>query len=667
MSAPETIDSAAANQRALGAAVARLRSRLEGSASGSGPGNAIATEPATVSAPPALEQIASRFRLSAFERDLLLLVAAPEMDSQFAELLARLHGDPRRRHATFGLALGTLPDAHWSALGPEAPLRRWRLIEVGTGEGLIQCPLRVDERILHYLCGVPARDDRLRPIFHALAPHGLFSKTQQDCVEACTRHLRSATAPLVLQLASDSASDARSVAAAAAAELGAALFLVDAHDLPESAAEREALARLWEREVALTGALAAIEMTGGDAEERRALAWLDQLQTSALLLARSGAAPRHQRLVRVDLPRLSAEELPLLWNAALGQMAGRLNGEVTAVSREFRLGTEDIRFIAGQLHAEFPSAPGAASAAGSPRASRKSSTSAPRGDPPRRLRALCRARARAPLEALAQRLEPSAGWEDLVLPAEARQRLKEIVMHARHSHRVGEEWGFAARGPRGLGLSALFSGPSGTGKTLSAEVLARDLDLELFRIDLSAVVSKYIGETEKNLRRIFDAAESGVAILLFDEADALFGKRTEVKDSHDRYANIEVSYLLQRMEAYRGIAILTTNLKASLDTAFLRRLRFVVQFPFPDAAQRAEIWRRVFPSQTPTEGLEPRRLAQLNVAGGHIRNIALGAAVLAADAGEPVRMKHLHDAARAECAKLERPASDSEFAGWLGT
>jgi SpoVK/Ycf46/Vps4 family AAA+-type ATPase len=199
---------------------------------------------------------------------------------------------------------------------------------------------------------------------------------------------------------------------------------------------------------------------------------------------------------------------------------------------------------------------------------------------------------------------------------------------------------------------------------MAAEVLATELRLDLYRVDLSATVSKYIGETEKNLRRIFDAAEEGGTILLFDEADALFGKRSEVKDSHDRYANIEVGYLLQRMEAYRGLAILTTNLRAALDSAFLRRLRFIVQFPFPDAAQRAEIWRRVFPAATPTDGLDAGALAQLNVAGGNIRNIALGAAFLAAEAGQPVRMAHLLHAARDEYAKLEKSLTGAEVDSW---
>ena len=172
---------------------------------------------------------------------------------------------------------------------------------------------------------------------------------------------------------------------------------------------------------------------------------------------------------------------------------------------------------------------------------------------------------------------------------------------------------------RGFGVAALFAGPSGAGKTLAAEVLANELNLDLFRIDLSAVVSKWVGETEKNLRRVFDAAEEGSAVLLFDEADALFGKRSEVKDSHDRYANIEVSYLLQKLEAYRGLAILTTNLRSHIDEAFLRRLRFVIEFPFPTSAERARIWARAFPGQTPVEGLSIERMAQLNVVGGAIR------------------------------------------------
>jgi SpoVK/Ycf46/Vps4 family AAA+-type ATPase len=251
------------------------------------------------------------------------------------------------------------------------------------------------------------------------------------------------------------------------------------------------------------------------------------------------------------------------------------------------------------------------------------------------------------------------------VPELQRQVLRDIAIHVKQRATVYETWGFATKGTRGLGISALFAGGSGTGKTMAAEVLANELRLDLYRIDLSQVVSKYIGETEKNLRRVFDAAEESGAILLFDEADALFGKRSEIRDSHDRYANIEVSYLLQRMEAYRGLAILTTNFKSALDTAFLRRIRFTVQFPFPDAAQRAEIWRRIFPATTPTRDLDCAKLARLNVTGGNIRNIALNAAFLAADAGEPVQMKHILRAARSEYLKLEKSLTEAEIGGWV--
>jgi SpoVK/Ycf46/Vps4 family AAA+-type ATPase len=221
------------------------------------------------------------------------------------------------------------------------------------------------------------------------------------------------------------------------------------------------------------------------------------------------------------------------------------------------------------------------------------------------------------------------------------------------------------KGRRGLGLSALFAGPSGTGKTLAAEVLATELRLDLYRIDLSAVVSKYIGETEKNLKQVFDAAESGGCLLLFDEADALFGKRSEVKDSHDRYANIEVGYLLQRMESFQGLAVLTTNLKSSLDKSFQRRLRFTVDFPFPDAAQREQIWARAFPAQTPTLDLDPVRLSALNMTGGNIHNIALNAAFLAADAGQPVGMSHILQAAQLEAIKAEWTLAEVEVRRWV--
>jgi SpoVK/Ycf46/Vps4 family AAA+-type ATPase len=286
-----------------------------------------------------------------------------------------------------------------------------------------------------------------------------------------------------------------------------------------------------------------------------------------------------------------------------------------------------------------------------------------------RLWEACLSHSRPRLDRLAVRIEPRATWRDLVLPEEPLALLREISAQVKQRSKVYDEWGFRRKMSRGFGISALFAGESGTGKTMAAEVIANELRLNLYRIDLSAVVSKYIGETEKNLRRVFDAAEDGGVILFFDEADALFGKRSEVKDSHDRYANIEINYLLQRMEAYRGLAILATNMKSALDQAFLRRLRFIVNFPFPGPAERQTIWEGVYPKPdekgvlpgTPVEAPDYKHLARLNVTGGSIHNIALNAAFRAAAAGKSVTVPLILEAARAEFRKLEKPINDSEF------
>jgi SpoVK/Ycf46/Vps4 family AAA+-type ATPase len=274
----------------------------------------------------------------------------------------------------------------------------------------------------------------------------------------------------------------------------------------------------------------------------------------------------------------------------------------------------------------------------------------------------CLARTRPRLDAFAQRLSSTVGWDDIVLPTDELDALREVADQVAYRHTVYRRWGFADRISRGLGISALFCGPSGTGKSMAAEVIANHLRLDLHRIDLSTVVDKYIGETEKNLRRLFDAAESGGAILFFDEADALFGKRSQVKDAHDRYANIEVNYLLQRMESFTGLAILATNMRSALDPAFLRRLRFVITFPYPDVDQRRAIWARVLPPRTPRDpNLDLDRLARLPATGGMIRNIALNAAFAAAAAATDVTMPLLLAAARSEFRKADLPVRDRDF------
>jgi SpoVK/Ycf46/Vps4 family AAA+-type ATPase len=273
----------------------------------------------------------------------------------------------------------------------------------------------------------------------------------------------------------------------------------------------------------------------------------------------------------------------------------------------------------------------------------------------------CLAATRPLLDRLAERIEPKASWDDIVLPDAEMKLLSQIASQVRNRGRVYETGGFAATRSRGLSINALFTGESGTGKTMAAEVLANELKLGLYRIDLSSVVNKYIGETEKNLRRLFDAAEDGGAILFFDEADALFGKRSEVKDSHDRYANIEINYLLQRLESFSGLAIMATNMKGALDPAFLRRIRFILEFRAHTPAERAMIWQKIFPSQTETAGLDYERLSRLNLNGGSINNVAINAAFLAAQAGTQVTMPLVLEAARTEFLKLKRPLSEADF------
>ena len=642
-----------ANQRYLTAEIARIRALLSADSpgqegDGSSPAAAVEAARRDLPGPPALDLLVSAFGLSSFERDLLLLLAAVELNGEVAGLCARHNANTEHRSVTFSLALARLPEPHWSALTPAAGLRHWRLVELGPGDGLVQSPLRIDEWALHFLTGVAQLDQRLQGVVEPLpAPRALTpgqSGLAQRLAQLWRGHGDLWTLPVV-QLCGDPETGEQ-IAAAACRALGWEPFRLVVEELPVTAAERDAFLRLWERQLLLHPCalfLAAGELDGPE-QTRRLRGFLGRVHGGVVAGLRQPLALPGRRAVTLTVPRPSTGEQRELWQRALGPVARKLNGDVERLLNQFRLDAGAIMDVSAALEA------------------------APQegadGEPGARLWEACRRQARPRLGELAQRVDSTVGWDDLVLPQPQLHTLHQVAAQVRRRVRVYEEWGFGAKNPLGMGVTALFHGPSGTGKTLAAEVLTNALELDLYRIDLSTVVSKYIGETEKNLRRIFDAAEHGGAILLFDEADALFGKRSEVKDSHDRYANIEVSYLLQRMEAYRGLAILTSNRKQALDTAFLRRLRFIVQFPFPDAAQRAEIWRRTFPQQAPTEGLDMQKLARLNVAGGHIRNIALNAAFLAADRDRPVTMGDLKQAAQTEYAKLEKPVT-AELRDWI--
>lgn len=645
-----------ANQRYLSAGLDRVRFQLEARAGKEGEKSrsmgGTDPEPGDVSqsAPPALDYLCSVFKLTPFERDVLLLCAGAELDSRFPALCAAAQNDVSKSYPTFSLALSMLPDAHWSALSPAGPLRYWRLIEVGSGNTAAQFPLRIDERILHYLTGTSYLDERLAGYVRPMLVDGELARSHellaQQIAKVWSQHREGGELP-VIQLSGNEVSSKHNIAVYGCAMLGMNLYALPAHAVPSNPFESETLRRLWQREGVLSSGALLLDCSELDAEPGQNAAIQRWIESSNYPLIVSGPERRvigSKHVISFDVGKPTTEEQYQLWQNALGPAAAQLNGRLEALVSHFSLDAHAIQAVAAGALQDQTGVPGKLGQA---------------------LWAACSNHAHPRLGELAQHIRAMAHWDDLVLPEAQIETLQDAARQIRQRLKVYETWGFAAKSTRGLGISALFAGVSGTGKTMSAEVLANELGLELYRIDLSQVVSKYIGETEKNLRRVFDAAEESSAILLFDEADALFGKRSEVKDSHDRYANVEISYLLQRMEAYRGLAILTTNMKEALDQAFLRRIRFVIQFPFPDLAQRVEIWKRIFPPQTPTEGLDVHRLAKLNLTGGNIRNIALYAAFLAADSDQPVRMDHLLRAARVEFAKLEKPLTDTEIGGWV--
>jgi hypothetical protein len=648
MERPTDTPWAVANQRSLAAALARVRAALERHAGRPPAGGAIPGE-APEESDSALGSLVRAFGLSPFERDVLLLAAGVELDATFAALCAEAQGRESAAYPTFGLGLAALEDPHWSALTPDGPLRRWKLVEVATQaeRGLTASPLRIDERVLHYLAGVSHPDERLAGLIDPVPPGDDLVPSQWTLARRVAALWSGSPGPLaVVELTGCDAPTRRGVARAACEELGLGLLALSADAIPAHPGDLDALARLCERECVLAAASLYVDAAAIDPADPRAAAAVSRLVerfSGAVLLGTAARWVSLRRLsVSFDVRRPTPGEQHELRRALLGTAGDRLNGQLPRLASQFDLSAGAVRASVREALVSGDGDDGLAD----------------------RLWDACRAQARPRLEALAQRIEPAATWDDLVLPEAEREALREIAAQVAHRSTVYDDWGFGPPGARGLGICALFAGGSGTGKTLAAEVLAHALRLDLYEIDLAGVVSKYIGETEKNLRRVFDAAEEGGAILFFDEADALFGKRGEVKDSHDRYANIEINYLLQRMESYRGLAILATNRKGDLDPTFLRRLRFVVNFPFPDDSRRAEIWRCILPAALPTEGLDLAKLARLNVTGGNIRSIALNAAFLAAGEGQPVRMAHLARAARREFAKMEKPLPESEIGGW---
>jgi SpoVK/Ycf46/Vps4 family AAA+-type ATPase len=601
--------------------------------------------------PPALLLLAQRLGLSQFEQQILMLCAGVELDSGIAALCAACQRDAGRAYPTFALALSIFESPSWDALSPERPLRYWRLIEINQpgGQPLTTSALRADERIVNYIKGLNYLDDRLAPMLSPLDTRATSSDlplSHQQRVDTIIHRFkqveRGQSLPVIQLLGNDTATK-QLLAAEVAKALHLNLYRLSAGILPSQVGDVETLVRLWQRDSLLLPLALYFDaseqvpetMTGPASTVSRLL---ERIEGFLFLDTREAWPTASRPVLHVDATKPTWTEQHEAWQRLLGSQAGE---SPALLAGQFNLSLTTIQRVAAEA---------LANASGT--------------DPKSVFDSLwqtCVAGTRPRLDALAQKLEPKSTWDDLVLPPAEQTLLQQIADQVAQRSRVYESWGFGEKMSRGLGISVLFAGESGTGKTMAAEVIANHLRLSLYRIDLSAVVSKYIGETEKNLRRLFDAAEDGSAILFFDEADALFGKRSEVKDSHDRYANIEINYLLQRMEGYRGLAVLATNMKSALDQAFLRRLRFVVNFPFPAAAQRKAIWQKAFPPGLPKDALDFDRLARLNITGGNIHNIALNAAFLAARAGAPLSMPNVLEAARSEFRKLDRPINEMDF------
>jgi hypothetical protein len=620
-----------------------------------------------------LDWLGRTFELTPFDLDLLVIAIAPELDLRYERLYAYLQDDATRRRPSVDLALNLLCASAAARIqarmrvAPDAPLLRHRLLRLVVDpaqphQPLLARSLRPDEQVLHLTIGQSTLDSRLAscaalvPARRALASLALDPATRRALPLRAIRAASETAPPPRLYLHGPPGAGQRAAAEALAGEAGLPLLVVDldralrAETPPEEligVAFREA----WFRDgaILLTGCDRLRDDAGRVARERL----LEEVSGSRVLTMLAGREPwapagqlpdRPSGVAVVPFPVPDAATRRRSWEQALAAGGIEVDSEVVAsLAAHYRLTASRIAEAGASVANRVEWMGGEASAAD--------------------LFAAARAQSGQDLAAFARRIDRVFRWDDLILPAGALEQLRELRDRAAQRERVLVEWGFDEVLALGRGICALFAGPSGTGKTMAADVLAGELELDLYKIDLATVISKYIGETEKNLERVFVAAESSNAVLFFDEADAIFGKRSEVRDSHDRYANIEIAYLLQRMEQYDGIAILATNLRENLDEAFLRRLHFIVEFPMPDEAHRERMWRQFLPAKAPVDGSidYPFLARQFRLAGGNIKNIVLAAAYLAAAGGDRIGMPHLIRATRREHQKLGRLLSELDL------
>lgn len=610
-----------------------------------------------LSAPAAIDVLTNMFGLSSFERKILLICAGVELQNDVSVLVAKVQGGTELVQPSFNLAMSAFSGAHWSAISPDSPLRKWDLIKFKNGSLIAKSRLQIDEPILHYLTGFKYLDERLRQIIKLAENPIPLAASQQNAVNritrACASKKQEGGVPIVL-MEGEEDGDQELIAAALAQKMEKKLHRISIHSIPIQTTEITRLAQLWNREAKLNAGMLYLDSRGLNENDpvrvQTIINFIEAITELLIMDKRNWTSRLVRQSIVLKACKPTRSEQTVIWEKSLGALAKDCKKQIEKITSHFNLSTKAISAIGNEV-CMLVSMP-------------KKKTIDYYIDLKNTLWGTCCKYTRPKVDELVQFIPPIATWKDIVLPEPQTETLREIAMQVKNRRKVYDDWGFATKSSRGFGISALFAGESGTGKTMAAEVLANELELDLYRIDLSQVVNKYIGETEKNLKRIFDAAEAGSAILLFDEADALFGKRSEVKDSHDRYSNIEVSYLLQRMESYQGLAILTTNMKSSIDQAFLRRIRFVLNFERPKAPLREAIWRKVFPAQAAVGKLDYSKLSRINLSGGNISNIAMNAAFLAAGENAEVDMSHLLKATQSEYQKLERTLSRTEIKDW---
>ena len=598
-----------------------------------------------------LRGLARAFGLEPVDVDLLLVALAPDLDPRFERLYGYLHDDVSRRRASVGLAIelcgattgpggvtaSTAGAPLRERLGPLAPLVAGRLLLVeDVDRPSLTRPLRVPDRVTAHLLGDDSPDPAIEALLASSVP------VDVDEVEVVARGL--AAGQSLVYVRERPGASGRSLGWTAMARLGRPAIALDLGRL-SAGDDPVLLAAAASREARLRGAGLVVGPVEPLVERGAAAvrAFAEQPGPVILVGGRDWdpAWSREPPLI-VDAPVPSIVRRHQLW-------VDSLNGDApagfdpAAATIAFRLTPEQIDRAA--------------------RAARHAATAENRPMTITDVAGGARAQNAAGLERLARRIEPTVGWDDLVLPAVVEAQLRELTARARHRDRVIGEWHMGTKGARGVGVTALFAGDSGTGKTMSAEVVGHDLALDVYVIDLSTVVDKYIGETEKNLDRIFTEADRVNGILLFDEADALFGKRSEVKDARDRYANVEVAYLLQRMERFDGLAVLTTNLRSNVDEAFVRRLDAIIDFPMPEEEHRRRLWAaNLAPDLPVADDIDLDFLARrFKISGGNIRNVCVTAAYLAAAEDRPVAMPDLVRATEREYRKLGRLTVEAEF------